>query len=287
MTPPDLDALEKMHGKLNRKLAGWEKKKLGELLKSFRTAEAEIKAVLVTAEGWEKVRLESLLTEVDRVMDKLLHDAEMWVRGRSDVSPESPLASLSQYPALAGGGTALAAMGVTGTFTMIHMPVLSYMQDYQLGLIRRVTQEVRDQIKEQLKLGYIQGESIPEIAKRLRNTKLKKGVWPSVEKRAEVVARTEILRASNEASKAVARLYKVPRVRILVAADERTCSFCGPLTNKIFPIDETPRGGPIFHPRCRCYQVPDVAATEAEGQTKDTEAKENLKWWNEKEKKTG
>jgi SPP1 gp7 family putative phage head morphogenesis protein len=287
MTPPDLDALEKLHSKLNRKLAAWEKRKLAALLKSFHEAETEIKALLVTAEGWEKTRLESLLTEVDRIMDKMAHDAELWVKGRSDVSPESPLASLAQYPIMSGGSTALAAVGASGTFTAIHLPVMSYLQDYQLGLIKRVTQEIRDQVKEELKRGYIMGESIPNIAKRLRNTKLGKGVWPSAEKRAVVVARTEIIRASNMGSREVARNYGVKRMSILVAADERTCSFCGPLTNKIFPIDKIPRGGPPFHPRCRCYQVPDVATTEEEGQAKDTEAKENLKWWKEKEKVLG
>jgi len=276
MTLPDLDALEKLHDKLNRKLAVWEKKKLGELLKSFRAAETEIKALLITAEGWEKTRLELLLVEVDRVMDKMLHDTEMWVRGRSDVSPESPLASLSQFPVLTGGGTALAATGVTASFSMVHMPVLSYMQDYQLGLIRRVTQEVRDQIKEELKRGYVMGESIPDIAKRLRSTKLDKGVWPSIEKRAEVIARTEIVRASNQGALYVYWQYDVKRVMWLAAADERVCPICGVLHRRIFPIDQIPFGGPPAHPRCRCFITAHLAFTEEEGRLANAEAKKNV-----------
>jgi len=250
MTPPDLKALEKIHAKLNRKLAAWEKKKLAELLKSFRDAEVEIKALLVSAEGWEKTRLESLLVEVDRAIDRMQHNAEMWVRGRTDVLPESPLAGLAQFPALTGGEAAIAATGVNASFSIVHMPVMSYMQDYQLGLIRRITQDVREQIKDELKRGYIMGESIPDIAKRLRNTKLDKGVWPSVEKRAEVVARTEIIRASNQGALYAYRQYDIKRVMWLAAADERTCPVCGALHRKIFPIDQVPFGGPPAHPRC-------------------------------------
>lgn len=283
MTPPDLDALEKLHNKLNRKLAAWEKKKLGALLKTFRAAEAEIKALLVTAEDWEKIRLESLLAEVDRVTEKMMHDAEMWVKGRSDVSPESPLASLSQYPALTGGGTALVAVGATGTLSMIHLPVLSYMQDYQLGLIRRVTQDVREQIKDELKRGYVMGESISDIAKRLRNTKLNKGVWPSIEKRAEVIARTEILRASNQGALYVYQQYQVKRVNWLTAMDERVCPRCGPLNHKLFPIDQIPGRAPPLHPRCRCFITPHIVTTEEEGTAGDVAAKENVKWWKAKQ----
>ena len=282
MTPPDLDALEKLHDKLNRKLAAWEKKKLAALLQSFYEAETEIKALLVAAEGWEKTRLESLLADVDRIMNQLGHAAEMWAKGRTDVSPESPLAGLAQFPALTGGGTALAAIGVTAGFSLVHMPVLSYLQDYHLGLIRRITQEVRDRIKEQLKLGYIQGESIPEIAKRLRNTKLDRGVWPSVERRAEVVARTEILRASNQGALYVYRQYQVKRAIWLTAADERVCGVCGPLHRRIFPIDQVPFGGPPAHPRCRCFIVPHIVATEDEGAVGDQLAKDNVSWWKEK-----
>ncbi|ATW24157.1 minor capsid protein [Candidatus Formimonas warabiya] len=283
MSPPDLDKLEKLHGKLNRKLAAWEKKKLRELLRTFAETEVEIKALLVTAEGWEKTRLESLLAEIDRIMDNMGRAAEMWVTGQSDVPPESPLAGLSQFPALSGGSAAFASLGVTGSFTTIHLPVLSYMQDYQLGLIRRITQEVRDQIKEELKRGYIQGESIPDIAKRLRNTKLDKGVWPSVEKRATVIARTEILRASNQGALHVYNQYQVKRVIWLTAKDERVCKVCGPLHKKIFPIDQIPFGGPPAHPRCRCFIVPHIVTTEEEGRAGDQKAKENVKWWKEKQ----
>lgn len=285
MVPPSLDELEKLHHKLNRKLEKWEKKKLAQLIKSFRAAETEIKALLATVDGWEKVRLESLLSEVDRIVDRLDSNVELWVRGRGDVSPGSPLASLAQYPIITGGNAALTALGVSGTFTMVHMPVLSYMQDYQLGLIRNVTQQVRNQIKEELKRGYIMGDSIPDIAKRLRDTRLKKGVWPTVEKRAEVIARTEIIRASNQGALTVYKQYDVKRVRWLTALDERVCRICGPLHSRVFPINNIPFGGAPAHPRCRCFVVPHLATNETEGKTGDKVAKENVKWWKDFQKK--
>ena len=280
----DFDDLDKLHGELNRKLASWEKKKLSELTKSLRMAEAEIKAMLITAEGWNKTRLELLLREVDQVIDRLKRQAEAWVTGRSDVPPTSPLASLAQYPVATGGAAAMATIGIQGTFTAIHLPVLSYIQDYQLGLIRRITQIVRDQIKEELKLGYIMGDSIPNIAKRLRNTKLDKGVWPSLEKRSVVVARTEILRASNQGAKYIYETHGVKRVIWLTADDERVCPICGPLHKRMFPIDQIPFGAPPAHPQCRCFIAPDIVTTPEEGSQGDKTAKLNVKWWKEKEK---
>lgn len=284
MYPPDMKQLEKLHVKLNRKLATWEKKKIFELIKSFRAAETEVKSLLVFAEGWEKTRLETLLTEIDRIMLNMSQAAEMWVIGRTDVPLESHLSGLGQFPAMTGANTAITALGgISTSFAMIHIPALSYMQDYQLGLIRKITQEVREQIKEELKRGYIQGESIPEIAKRLRNTKLDKGVWPSVQRRAEVISRTEILRASNQGALYVYRQYQVKRVRWLTAEDERVCDTCGPLHGRIFPIDEIPFGGAPAHPRCRCFIVPHIVTTEEEGTAGDKTAKENVKWWKEKQ----
>lgn len=282
MAPPDESKLEKIHDKLNRKLEKWEKKKLKELLKSFAVAEAEIKALLVTANDWEQVRLQSLLNEVDRAMDKLSYDAEMWVKGRTDVSPDSPLAGLAQFPISTGGTAAMAAVGAVGGFTQIHIPVLSYMQDYQLGLIKRITQETRELIKDELKRGYIMGEGIPDIAKRLRDTKLNKGIWPSVAKRAEVVARTEIIRASNQGALFVYQQYSVKRVMWLAAVDERVCPVCGALHRRIFPIDQIPFGGAPAHPRCRCFVTPHIVTTEDEGKTGNATAKDNVKWWSER-----
>ncbi len=275
MPPSDIDKLEKLHDKLNRKLEKWERKKLKALLKSFREAEKEIKALLVDAAEWEKVRLESLLAEVDRIIDKLDHKAEMWVKGQGDVQPGDVAANLSQYPALTGGEAALTSIGISATFTAVHMPVLSYMQDYNLGLIKNVTHQLREQIKEHLKRGYIMGDSIPDIAKRLRDTKLNKGVWPTIEKRAEVIARTEILRASNQGALTVYKQYDVKRVRWLTAADERVCSVCGPLHRRVFPIDQIPFGGPPAHPRCRCFATANIATSEEEGRLLDDEARQN------------
>ncbi|MBC9783539.1 minor capsid protein [Heliobacterium chlorum] len=276
-TPIDIDAIEKLHDGLNRKLATWEKKKLKALLAIFKQAETEIKAKLATVENWEKTRLEGILQDIDRICDTMTVNAEAWVRGRSDVPISSPLAPLSLQAIKLGADAGMAALGIKAGFTMVHMPAISYLQDYQLDLIRKVSLEVKQQIREQLQLGYIQGESIPDIAKRLRNTKLDKGIWPLVEKRAVVVARTEILRASNQGAKFVYESYGVKRVKWLTAADERVCKVCGPLHRKLFPIDKIPFGGPPAHPRCRCFIVPDIATSEEEGKIADALANENTK----------
>src|SRR5690606_4496035 len=128
-----------------------------------------------------------------------------------------------------------------------------------------------------------QGESIPQIARRLvQGTRLQRGTFPRVEQRAEVIARTETLRAFNQGAIWQYQQYGVRRIRWLAATDERTCPWCRPLHGQLFPIERVPLGGPPIHPQCRCKAIPDIVTNQDEARARDREARQN--YWREQKR---
>jgi SPP1 gp7 family putative phage head morphogenesis protein len=96
--------------------------------------------------------------------------------------------------------------------------------------------------------------------------------------RAELIARTEVIRSSNMGAKMAYKQAGVREIVWLTAKDERTCPICRPLDGKVIGIEQDffkvgdviegddgkpykvtyeniSAGGPI-HPGCRCTCVP-------------------------------
>jgi SPP1 gp7 family putative phage head morphogenesis protein len=74
--------------------------------------------------------------------------------------------------------------------------------------------------------------------------------------RADVLVRTELAHIQTEAAKQRYRDYGIEQVEIWADPDERTCSICGKLHKKKYPVGARV---PIpAHPRCRCCIVPVV-----------------------------
>lgn len=80
-------------------------------------------------------------------------------------------------------------------------------------------------------------------------------------RRAEMIARTEILRAFNQAQLVDFRNWGVEGIDILAeiktAGDSRVCEQCSPLEGKIYTLDEAEGLLPL-HPMCRCIYLPHV-----------------------------
>lgn len=120
-------------------------------------------------------------------------------------------------------------------------------------------------IKRALIQSQIQGDTIYQAQKRLaaelgiaiaRRTKADRAHNRSAFARTEMIARTELLRASNngalavfEANDDVLRGYEIK-----TALDERTCPTCAALDGKQYAFGQGQR--PPFHPRCRCTILP-------------------------------
>ena len=136
-----------------------------------------------------------------------------------------------------------------------------------------------DLLKEKLKEGLQNGESLPELTNRIRD------VYEfSDQVRAERVARTEAFRVANSATKEAWRQSGVVKtLKWYTAADERVCEFCDPMNGKTvgieedwfkkgdemtgkeggsLPIDYADVGNPPLHANCRCYIRPEEISIE-------------------------
>ena len=74
-----------------------------------------------------------------------------------------------------------------------------------------------------------------------------------VKSRAEVIVRTESLRAYNDASNTYYSQQGVDYVVWYATSDDRTCPVCAPRAGEVFKRQEV--RVPV-HPRCRCYLAP-------------------------------
>jgi SPP1 gp7 family putative phage head morphogenesis protein len=129
-------------------------------------------------------------------------------------------------------------------------------------------------IKRSLVQSQIQGETVYQAQKRIaealgiaigRRTRADKASNQNAFARTEMIARTELLRASNNGAMAVyERNQQVLRgYEIKAALDERTCpQQCGPLDGKQYAFGTGQR--PPFHPRCRCTVLPVLIDSELE-----------------------
>ena len=81
-----------------------------------------------------------------------------------------------------------------------------------------------------------------------------------VKSRADAIARTESLRAYNDASNSYYAAQGIDLVMYYATADDRTCPVCTPRAGEIYRRAEIKVP---LHPRCRCYLAPwdaDVAS---------------------------
>lgn len=85
-----------------------------------------------------------------------------------------------------------------------------------------------------------------------------------VKSRAEMIVRTESLRAYNEASNTYYAAQGVELCMWYATADDRACSICAPRAGQIYKRSEIKAP---CHPRCRCYLAPwdpEIAAMDPE-----------------------
>lgn len=95
--------------------------------------------------------------------------------------------------------------------------------------------------------GIIQGWGTAKTATLLRN---QLGITKG---KAELIARTEVLAAFNQAATATYVNSGIEFVQIIATGDLRTCGTCVYRNLKVYKAQEV---SPPFHPRCRCAIIP-------------------------------
>jgi SPP1 gp7 family putative phage head morphogenesis protein len=126
------------------------------------------------------------------------------------------------------------------------------------GYLRRHGEAFATTATELVAQGIAEGRPTDAITNDLR---LRLGV---VKSRADVIARTESLRAYNSASNQYYAANGIDLVMWYATSDDRTCPICNARAGRIYRRAST--NAPA-HPRCRCYLAPwdpEIAAIDPE-----------------------
>ena len=125
--------------------------------------------------------------------------------------------------------------------------------------LKGVNETVATQLNRVLVDGLARGENPRTIAREMA-----KGIDGIGKRRAETIARTEIIRAHAEGQLDAMERLGVDEVGVMAewstAGDDRVCDLCWPLEGKVLPIGEAHSLIPL-HPNCRCTWIPSVSAS--------------------------
>ncbi len=173
-------------------------------------------------------------------------------------------------------GTAVAALVGEKPFDEATKRVQDFLRKNGIKFAKEVSRKTNEKIRETLAAGVSEGEGIPKLKKRI--TTLFDDMSST---RAELIARSEVIRASNFATEeAFKQSGVVEKKEWLVTADDRLCEFCAPMSGKIISIGgsffgkgdtiDGEEGGsldndygsidyPPLHPQCRCTIIPIIS----------------------------
>lgn len=142
---------------------------------------------------------------------------------------------------------------------------------------------VNTQLTQMIMRGAAPDKAIKAISDRFKVSKSQAGR----------LVMTESAAFANEARRDCFKDLGVERYRVIGTLDGETCSLCGSLDNKVYPMSEYQVGltAPPFHPWCRCTTAPyyedmeeigDRFARDGEGKVYEVPRNMNFTEWKEK-----
>ncbi len=151
----------------------------------------------------------------------------------------------------------------------IHADRVGLIYTRAFSSLKGITNEMESVVSDVLAMGLAEGKGPREIAKLLDKAILGKGgsleitdrlgrKIPSL-RRAEILARTEVIRSHHSANIGEYKRAGLMGIQIqaehVTAGDSRVCPICKPLNGKIYTLEEAEHVIPV-HPQCRCVAVP-------------------------------
>lgn len=162
-------------------------------------------------------------------------------------------------------------------FFLNSVAVENFIRKDSLKYIKAIQQTTADLIKEALSSSLANGDGIPVIKDKISQIYLEATTY-----RAETIARSEVMRATNFAAlESYRQSGVVKRKRWITSFDERTCAWCPQFNGKIIELDKDwakigdviqgtnasgnlvslkvgidDVGSPPLHPNCRCVLAP-------------------------------
>ena len=137
--------------------------------------------------------------------------------------------------------------------------------------VQDLTDNTRKRVERQVGIGLASGETVQQIAQRVRGTKeanYRDGVLEATRVEAQTVVRTAAAHVSTQARVATyeAMADVIEGVQWVATLDTSTCQVCGPLDGKVFDVKELPPQPAHFN--CRCTTVPVLMSIDKIGKRK-------------------
>uniref|UniRef100_A0A6H1ZUQ3 Putative portal protein n=1 Tax=viral metagenome TaxID=1070528 RepID=A0A6H1ZUQ3_9ZZZZ len=151
---------------------------------------------------------------------------------------------------LATTGGALSPVHTGKQEGVLDPQALEWIAYRSLNLAKMVNGTTYEELRAALAIGFEEGESTQQLTRRIREY-----YQGGYERRATLVARTEVIAASNEGALRGYESEGLNKAEFYAALDERTCDECMAYHGDVRPIDEA-RGLIPVHPQCRCTWVP-------------------------------
>jgi SPP1 gp7 family putative phage head morphogenesis protein len=145
----------------------------------------------------------------------------------------------------------LTSLGIKAIFSILpaDRAAIDILLTRDLSGLKGITDELSKQIMQEITDGMLRGDSMAEVARAIDQR-----VDSIGRVRAEVLARTETMKAYNEGAITQYEKHGITEVEWLASYGDRTCDECAMLDGERFPIDRKP-DCPL-HPNCRCTLLP-------------------------------
>lgn len=199
-----------------------------------------------------------------------LYIADSYKRGIARARQEMLSAGLS-VPSITASGGIDAVFGLP-----MHMDRVGILYTRTFNLLKGVTDDMAKKISEILAQGMIDGDNPVALARKLVSVINGEGIgdlgitdslgrFIPARRRAEMIARSEIIRAYAESSLQEYKNWGVfgvsAKVEFATAGDQRVCPQCSSLQNQVFSLEEASGIIPV-HPSCRCTWLPYIESNQ-------------------------
>jgi len=171
------------------------------------------------------------------------------------------------------GRMTLFSLGIDADFNLDSPAVRKFISERPHDFAHEVNDKTFEDLKDAINAGVAEGEGIIKIKKRIKD------IYAGYDSnRAELIARSEVIRGSNFATEqAYIQSEVVEAKEWLVTEDDRLCEFCRPMQGRTMGLGKSfykknstiigEDGGaydasyediqhPPLHPRCRCTLIP-------------------------------
>ncbi len=227
-----------------------------------------------------------LFDEQEKVILDRLNEVKYWKKGlrkgkESSVLPNKELFSriwmttfipIIRDIIIEQGNFVLDFLGAGGNIDLLTETSIEFLRTDGAELVTSINETTRQQLREALAEGFVEGESIPQLRKRVQQV-----FSVATKSRAEMIARTEALRASNFATVEAYRQSGVVEAKEwLTERDDRVCPWCLAMDGKVVGLNRSyfKKGDsftvdgktlkfsildvnePPLHPNCRCTTIP-------------------------------